>query len=178
MDCSTPGSSVPGILQASILKWVAMPSSRESSQPRDWTCVPLYFLHWQQGSLPLTPPGKPSTNYIWYYLVAQTVKCLPAMRETWVQSLGWENPLEKEKAAHSSTLAWKIPWTVSPWSRKESDMTERHLKTHEKSMYNHKINICKLTSFLTVCFIIFHSMSLLRKKCTLVKFDKHILKVI
>ena len=46
-------------------------------------------------------------------LVAQTVKCLPTMRETWVQSLGWED-LEKEMAAHSSTLAWKIPWTEEP----------------------------------------------------------------
>ena len=42
------------------------------------------------------------------------VKCLPAMRETWVQSLGWEDPLEKEMATHSSTLAWKIPWTEEP----------------------------------------------------------------
>ena len=41
-------------------------------------------------------------------LVAQTVKCLPAMRETHVRSLGWEDPLEKEMATHSSTLAWKI----------------------------------------------------------------------
>ena len=44
-------------------------------------------------------------------LVAQTVKHLPAMWETWVQSLGWEDPLEKEVAIHSTTLAWKIPWT-------------------------------------------------------------------
>ena len=41
-------------------------------------------------------------------LVAQTVKCLPTMRETWVRSLGQEDPMEKEMAAHSSTLAWKI----------------------------------------------------------------------
>ena len=42
--------------------------------------------------------------------MAQTVKRLPGMRETWVQSLGQEYPLEKEMATHSSTLAWKIPW--------------------------------------------------------------------
>ena len=47
-------------------------------------------------------------------LVAQMVKCLPAMREIWVQSLGQEDPLEKEMAPHSSTLAWKIPWTEEP----------------------------------------------------------------
>ena len=44
-------------------------------------------------------------------MVVQTVKCLPTMRETRVQSLGQENPLEKEMATVSSTLAWKIPWT-------------------------------------------------------------------
>ena len=47
-------------------------------------------------------------------LVAQMVKCLHAMRETWVQSLGLEDPLEKEMATHSSTLVWKIPWTEEP----------------------------------------------------------------
>ena len=45
-------------------------------------------------------------------LVAQMVKHLPTMRETWVQSLSWEDLLEKEMATHSSILAWKIPWTV------------------------------------------------------------------
>ena len=47
-------------------------------------------------------------------LVAQMVKYLPAMQETWVQSLGGEDLLEKEMATHSSTLAWKIPWTEEP----------------------------------------------------------------
>ena len=46
--------------------------------------------------------------------MAQTAKHLPTMRETQVQSLGWEDPLEKEMAAHSSILAWKIPWTKEP----------------------------------------------------------------
>ena len=47
-------------------------------------------------------------------LVTQTVKRLPAMRETWVQSLGWEDPLEKEMETYSSTLAWKILWMEEP----------------------------------------------------------------
>ena len=51
-------------------------------------------------------------QYSWASLVAQLVKNLPAMRETWVRSLGWEDPLEKGKATHSSILAWRIPWTV------------------------------------------------------------------
>ena len=52
------------------------------------------------------------------------------MQETWVQSLGWENPIEEEMATQSSILAWKVPETekpgrlYSPWGRKESDMTE------------------------------------------------------
>ena len=57
------------------------------------------------------------------------VKNLPAVWETWVQSLGWEDPLEEGTAAHSSILAWRIPWTeepvgYSPWGHKESDTTE------------------------------------------------------
>ena len=47
-------------------------------------------------------------------LVAQMVKHLPTMRETRVRSLGWEDPLEKEMATHSSILAWRIPWTEDP----------------------------------------------------------------
>ena len=47
-------------------------------------------------------------------LVAQTVKSLPAMQETWVRFLGWEDPLEKEMAIHFSILAWNIPWTEEP----------------------------------------------------------------
>ena len=47
-------------------------------------------------------------------LVAQSVKNLPTVQETWVQSLGWEDPLKKETTAHSITLAWKISWTEEP----------------------------------------------------------------
>ena len=70
-------------------------------------------------------------------LVAQTVKRLSTMRETWVQSLGREDPLEKEMAIHSSTLAWKIPWTGQPDRLqsmgpdcKGSDKTERLHSLH------------------------------------------------
>ena len=59
--------------------------------------------------------------------VAQLVKNLPAVQETQVRFLGWEDPLEKEMATHSSILAWKISWTegCSPWGRKESSTTEQ-----------------------------------------------------
>ena len=50
----------------------------------------------------------------WASLVAQMVKNPPAMQETWVQSLGWEDPLEKEMATHSSILAQRIPWKKEP----------------------------------------------------------------
>ena len=60
-------------------------------------------------------------------LVAQLVKNLPAVQETWVWTLGREDPLEKEIATHSSTLTWRIPWTeelgYSPWNHKDSDTT-------------------------------------------------------
>ena len=61
-------------------------------------------------------------------LVAQRLKRLPAMQETWVRSLSQEDPLEKEMATHSSILAWRIPWSLvgySPRGRKELDTTER-----------------------------------------------------
>ena len=51
-------------------------------------------------------------QYSWASLMAQLVKNPPAVQETWVQSLGWEDPPEKGKATHSSILAWRIPWTV------------------------------------------------------------------
>ena len=64
-------------------------------------------------------------QHSWTSLVAQLVKNLPAMKETWVWSLGWEDLLEKGMATLSSSLAWRSPWTIySPWGRKESDRTE------------------------------------------------------
>ena len=50
-----------------------------------------------------------------FNLVIQMVKTLPTMQETLVQSLGWEDPLEKEMATHSSILVWRIPWTRGAW---------------------------------------------------------------
>ena len=63
-------------------------------------------------------PGKHGlhlkTGFTWTSLVAQTVKRLSTMRETWVRSLGWEDPLEEGMATHSSILAWRIPWAEEP----------------------------------------------------------------
>ena len=51
---------------------------------------------------------------MWAFQVAQMVKNLPAMQETWVRSQGWEDPLKKEMAIYSIILAWRIPWTEEP----------------------------------------------------------------
>ena len=72
---------------------------------------------------------------LWTSLEAQTVKNLPATRETRVRSLGQDDALEKEMETHSSILAWRIPWTeesgkYSPWGRKEMDGTEGLTHTH------------------------------------------------
>ena len=76
-------------------------------------------------------------------MVLQRLKRLPAMWETWVQSLGREDPLEKEMATHSSILAWRIPWMeeldgLQSTGRKESDTTERlhftSLQKHPRQM--------------------------------------------
>ena len=94
MDCNPPGSFVHGTLQARILEWEPFPS-------------PGYLPN------PGIEPGFPAL-LLETSLVTQMVKRLPTMRETWVQSLGREDLLDKAMATHSSTLAWKIPWTEEP----------------------------------------------------------------
>ena len=71
-------------------------------------------------------------NIVWASLVARLVKNLPAMQDTWVRSLGWEDPLEKGKATHSSILAWRL---YSPQGCKQLDMTER------PSLSQHRLKI-------------------------------------
>ena len=98
IDCSLPGSSIHGIFQARILEWVAISFSRAIRWGRD---------------------EKENLSS----LVAQMVKCLPIMRETRVQSLGQEDLLKKEMAAHSRSLAWKSHGRrsladYSPWGCK------------------------------------------------------------
>ena len=114
MECSPPGSSVPGIVQARILKWVAMPSYRGSSQPTSLMSPAL-----AGGSSSIPGWGRSTGDgidyplqYSWASPVAQLIKNPSAMQKTWVRSLGWEDPLKKEKATHSSILAKRISWTV------------------------------------------------------------------
>ena len=91
-------------------------------------CIAQGFLHSSVGKESTCNAGDPSSipgsgrspgegigyplQYSWVSFVAQLVKNLPAMQETWVQSLGREDPLKKGKATHSSILAWRVPWTV------------------------------------------------------------------
>ena len=58
--------------------------------------------------------------------MAQLVKNLPATRQAWVRSLGWENPLEKGKATYSSILAWRIPWTVHGITKRGTELSDFH----------------------------------------------------
>ena len=67
-----------------------------------------------ENSITFTPEFWSTIWVLCASLVAQMVKNLPTLQETWVQSLGWEDPLEKEMATHSSILAWRIPWTEGP----------------------------------------------------------------
>ena len=77
-------------------------------------------------------------QYSWASLVAQLVKNLPAMQETWVQSLGWEDPLEKGTAAHSSILAWRIPWTEEAGGlRSRGSQKVRHNWVTNTHTYTH-----------------------------------------
>ena len=91
-------------------------------------------------------------EYSWAYLVAQLIKNLPVMSEAWVQSLGWEDSLEKGTVTHAGILDWRIPWT---WGRKESDTTER------------------LTSLLLVCMCAYTSVQCMHTSacmCTYILF--------
>ena len=143
---STPGTATleVAIPLTEIAKWL-LPSSSLYSMLQPFLSIPFKnckFPHFLKN--PISFPAwffSHSTYHHWPYLtfylfilliawpVAQTVENLDATQETWVQSLGWEDPLEKEMATHSSILAWRIPWTEelgglqSTKECKESDTT-------------------------------------------------------
>ena len=134
MDCSPPGFSVCEILQARILEWVAIPFSRASSWPRDWTWVSYtagrFFTIWatREGDGFFTVWDTKWEVALWLFFSFSKyffmVKRLPAMQETWVWPLGWEDALEKGMATHSTSLAWRIPVTEEP-SRLQSMESQR-----------------------------------------------------
>ena len=84
----------------------------------------------------------PPIQYSWTSLVAQLVKNLPTMWETWVWSLGEKDPLEKEKATHSSILAGRIPWTtVQGVAKSQTQLSNFHFHFHLSGHSVHKLNI-------------------------------------
>ena len=98
VDCSTPGFPVPHLLpdlSLNLPKFMSIESVRPIISGRGETGIYLF-------------------PEIGVSLVSQLVKNLPAVQETWVQSLGWDHPLSEEMATHSSILAWKISWTEEP----------------------------------------------------------------
>ena len=84
--------------------------------------------------------------------MAQLVKNPPAKQETWVPSLGWEDPLEKRKAAHSSILAWRIPWPVQSMDHKELDTTDRLSLSLCEHFASSEMNSLSLNSVANVYF--------------------------
>ena len=125
MNYSLPGSSVHGILHTRKLEWVAIPFSRGSSQPRDESQVSCIagglFTNWaMREAKDLATREATRTS-----LVAQLIKNPPAMRETWVRTLGWEDPLEEERLPTPVFWPGEFHGLYSPWGCKELDMTER-----------------------------------------------------
>ena len=140
MDCNPTGSSALGIFLARILEWIAISYSRGSSQGFPGSVVGKESAC-NAGDPGLISGSERSTReaigyslqYSWTSLVAQRVKNPPAMWETWVRSLGWENPLEEGTATHPSQpnpTYLENPYGerslagYSPWVHKESDTTE------------------------------------------------------
>ena len=107
-------------MHASPPFWTSLPSpapSQPSALPRLCGLLSVNRLHTHREPFPFSLPARQVPLLALapgYTLVAQMVKHLPTMRETWVQSLGQEDLLEKEMATHSSILAWEIPWTEEP----------------------------------------------------------------
>ena len=101
MDCSLPGFSIHGIFQARVLEWgaIALGTAITTVITTDFKITSGHLAHLCSLDGPL---------------VAQRLKRLLTMWETWVRSLDRKDPLEKEKATHSSIRAWRIPWTEEP----------------------------------------------------------------
>ena len=134
IDGRPPGSPIPGILQARTLEWVAISFSNAwkwKVKVKWLSCARLLAIPWTAAyqapppmgfsrqeywsGVPLPSPREGicyPLQYSWASVVAQLIKNQPAMQETWVWFLGWEDTLEKGKATHSRILAWRIPWTV------------------------------------------------------------------
>ena len=154
MDCSPPGSSVHGILQATILVWAAAPSSRASSLTQESNQCFLRLQHWRVGSLPLAPPGKPMLiktrglfssckNYtVWYWSLVELLsgfpggasgkelachcrRCKRHRFDPRVKTIPWRRALQPTPIfLPGESHGQRSLVGYSPWGRKESDTTE------------------------------------------------------
>ena len=129
----SPGTWTRSLQHICIKPWLFVYFPQSQTPLRDWAHT---TSSWYTGPLKDRPPSHPSlyVPHAFHFftlgfevasLVALLVKNLPAMWETWVWSLGWDDPLEKGKATHSSILAWEFHGLESPWGCQESDTTER-----------------------------------------------------
>ena len=117
--------------------------SKGLEEERLWALFPLsqppFFLSIHNSSRPPLPSSI-DFQYIPHHIFpnGSVVRSLPAMQETWVWSLGQEDPLEEAMATHSSILAWKFPWTEEPGGLQESDTTEHraHVPHHDLALKN------------------------------------------
>ena len=130
MEYNLPGLSLHGILQARILDWVAMPSSRGIFPTQRSNLYLLSLLHWQAGLLPLEPPRARykftfSSVQFSSSLVTQLVKNPPAMQETWVRSWVGKIPWRRERLPTPVFWAGESHGLYSPLGHKESDTTEQ-----------------------------------------------------
>ena len=111
VDCSRPGSSVPGILQARLLEWVAISLSKGSSRPRDWTQVSCiaggFFTNWAIREAPIWTTALSNSMKLWAIRVGP-----PKTDESLWRILTKHGPLEKGMANHFSIVALRTPWTV------------------------------------------------------------------
>ena len=126
MNGSPPGSPVHGVLQARILEWVGLPSSRGSSQPRDGTHVSYVSLHWQAGSLPLASSATKNPS-----------KQPVSHQESKRQILGHMLLLDRIQHADSPIegLYFRLPWTVGSVMVKEINNPPRFVKSIKPEMF-------------------------------------------
>ena len=124
---------------------------------------------------PLPKQGTPNIRDMWYQEMGfpggSAVKNPPAVQETWVGSLGWEDPLEKEMATHSSTLAWEMPWTEESggWQsmglkKVGQDSATKQQQQEITEPYFLKSLVVKLINLLRLFRLIFHMVRTKKKK--------------
>ena len=118
MDCSSPSSSVHGILQVRILEWVAISFSRGSSQTKDQTCISC-LLHWRVDSLPLAPPGKPTSQSVGVQICISDAPYPDEVRLA--------KPSPRQQNSHRKKCSWvKAPAHFHRWVWTYTPMYEVH----------------------------------------------------